>query len=167
MSRSPVFKPLAGFIWQHVVRNAIICDIVLSVCLLPFRGHSSWARRQKQRSLLLKVSFKIQLLNKMGTEETFKSKLDFVDLVNLVRSIQRAEGNNDCYRSGWQQCDRMSCVWRDHCLKEPGGALKAGSESHQHNKATDPSRNKTAYPKNQSWKVYGEENRHYFWAGAG
>jgi len=55
----------------------------------------------------------------MGTEETYKSKLDYVDLVNLIRSIQRAEGNLDCYRTGRQQCDRMNCVWRDHCLKAP------------------------------------------------
>jgi len=94
----------------------------------------------------MKVSFKIQLLDKMGTEETFKSKLDFVDLVNLVRSIQRAEGNIDCYRSGWQQCDRMSCAWRDHCLKEPGGTSMADNESHQHNRSTDPKQEQDSLP---------------------
>jgi hypothetical protein len=61
----------------------------------------------------------------MGTEETFKSKLDYVDLVNLIRSIQRAEGNLDCYRTDRRQCEQMNCVWRDHCLKEPGGASMA------------------------------------------
>ncbi len=66
----------------------------------------------------MEVSFKIQLLDKMGTEDTFDSKPDYVDLVNLIRSIQRAEGNIDCYRRGRQQCDRMNCVWRAHCLKE-------------------------------------------------
>jgi hypothetical protein len=83
----------------------------------------------------MKVRFKIQLLDKMGTEETYKSKLDYVDLVNLIRSIQRAEGNLDCYRTGRQQCDRMNCAWRDHCLKAPGGASVADNASHQHNKA--------------------------------
>jgi hypothetical protein len=82
--------------------------------------------------------FNIQLMDKMRTEETFKSKPDFVDLVNLVRSIQRAEGNIDCYRSGWQQCDRINCAWRDHCLNEPGKASMAARQSHQHNKAADP-----------------------------
>ena len=57
----------------------------------------------------------------MKTENTFNTKPDYVDLVNLVRSIQRAEGNIDCYRRGWQQCDRMSCFWRHHCLKAPDG----------------------------------------------
>ncbi|MEE4603771.1 MAG: hypothetical protein V2J65_20985 [Desulfobacteraceae bacterium] len=86
----------------------------------------------------MKVGFKIELLDKMGTEETFKSKLDYVDLVNLIRSIQRAEGNLDCYRTGRQECEQMNCVWRDHCLKESGGASMADGESHQHHKATAP-----------------------------
>jgi len=66
------------------------------------------------------VSLKIQLLEKMGTEDTFNSKPDYVDLVNLVRSIQRAEGNIDCYRRGRESCYRMDCAWRDHCLMAPG-----------------------------------------------
>ena len=72
----------------------------------------------------MKVSLKIQLLDKMETEDTFNSKPDYVDLVNLVRSIQRAESNIDCYRRGRQQCDRVNCVWRDHCLKAPEGSSK-------------------------------------------
>ncbi len=68
----------------------------------------------------MKVRFKIQLLDKMGTEETFNSKSDYVDLVKLVRSIQRVEGNVDCYRRGLQ-CDRMNCAWRDHCFIETEG----------------------------------------------
>ena len=73
------------------------------------------------------------MLDKMGTEETFKSKLDYVDIVNLVRSIQRAEGKLDCYRTGRQQCDQMNCDWRDHCLKKPGKASMADNVSHQYN----------------------------------
>ena len=64
----------------------------------------------------MKVRFKIQLLEKMGMEDAFNSTPNYVDLVNLVRSIQRAEGNIDCYRRGRQKCDRLDCVWRDHCL---------------------------------------------------
>ena len=62
------------------------------------------------------VGLKIQLLEKMGIEDAFNSKPNHVDLINLVRSIQRAEGNIDCYRRGRQECDRMSCAWRNHCL---------------------------------------------------
>lgn len=76
----------------------------------------------------MKVSLKIQLLEKMGTEETFNSMPDYIDLVNLIRSIQRTENNSDCYRRGRQQCDQMSCVWRDHCLMTPEEPSKVGSE---------------------------------------
>ena len=78
----------------------------------------------------MKVNLKIQLLDKMGTEETFNSKPDYVDIVNLVRSVQRAERNIDCYRSGRQQCDQVNCDWRDHCLKAPAGSSTNDPKSH-------------------------------------
>ena len=90
----------------------------------------------------MKVRFKIQLLNKMGTEQTFKSKPDYVDLVNLIRSIQRAEGNLDCYRRDRQQCDRMNCVWRDHCLETPS----PGGESQEHKIAANPMQEQDSLP---------------------
>ena len=70
----------------------------------------------------------------MEIEDALNTKLNYVDLVNLIRSIQRAEGNIDCYRTGRQQCDRMSCVWRVHCLKEPERPSKVDGESHDHKK---------------------------------
>ena len=73
----------------------------------------------------------------MGIEGAFNSKPNCVDLVNLIRSIQRAEGNMDCYRRGRQQCDRLDCVWRDHCLKEPEGPSKVDSELHEHKKVAN------------------------------
>jgi hypothetical protein len=73
----------------------------------------------------LKIRLKVQLIEKMGIDDTLNSKLDYVDLINLIRSIQRAEGNLDCYRTGRQQCERMNCVWRDHCLMETRGASMA------------------------------------------
>jgi len=77
----------------------------------------------------LKVRFKIQLIEKMGIDDTLNSNPNYVDLVNLIRSIQRAEGNKDCYRRGLVQCDRVNCVWHDHCLEETEGPLKVDSES--------------------------------------
>ncbi len=41
---------------------------------------------------------------------------DFLDLTHLVRSIQRQEGNPDCFRTGRQHCDRLDCAWRNYCL---------------------------------------------------
>ena len=73
----------------------------------------------------------------MGIEGAFNSKPNCVDLVNLIRSLQRAEGNIDCYRRGLQQCDRLDCAWRDHCLKEPEGPSKVDSELHEHKKVAN------------------------------
>jgi len=36
----------------------------------------------------------------------------------LIRAIQRAEGNLDCFRTAKSgQCDQTSCLWRIDCLK--------------------------------------------------
>jgi len=37
---------------------------------------------------------------------------------DLVRAIQRAEGNPSCYGADWrQQCPELVCCWRSDCLK--------------------------------------------------
>jgi hypothetical protein len=48
-----------------------------------------------------------------GIKDTWKfSKRD------LVKSIQRAEGNFDCFGSAsGGYCDQWTCCWRDDCLK--------------------------------------------------
>jgi len=42
----------------------------------------------------------------------------FKDITGLVRSIQRAEGNADCFRRNGENCDRLDCFWRKCCLKK-------------------------------------------------
>ena len=76
----------------------------------------------------MNVRFKIQLQKKTRIENAYNSKPNYVDLVNLVRSIQRAEGNIDCYRRGGQECDQMNCAWRDHCLKASERPSKMADE---------------------------------------
>jgi hypothetical protein len=34
----------------------------------------------------------------------------------LIRAIQIAEGNFDCYGRSDGSCDRWDCLWRDQCL---------------------------------------------------
>lgn len=35
----------------------------------------------------------------------------------LIRTIQKAEGNFDCYGSeSFDSCDQRNCLWRDDCL---------------------------------------------------
>ncbi|MBW1704271.1 MAG: hypothetical protein JRJ86_03805 [Deltaproteobacteria bacterium] len=44
------------------------------------------------------------------------TKNDFLDITALIRSIQRAEGNPDCFLKGEDDCDRLDCTWRLYCL---------------------------------------------------
>jgi hypothetical protein len=38
----------------------------------------------------------------------------------LIRKIQAAEGNFDCYGSAVDgECDQLDCTWRNDCLSEP------------------------------------------------
>jgi hypothetical protein len=68
----------------------------------------------------------------MGIENGFNSIPNYVDLVNLIRSIQRAEGNIDCYRRGRRECDRMDCAWRDHCFLASGEHSKSCERNQVH-----------------------------------
>lgn len=53
-----------------------------------------------------------------GRKKTFQK--DFLDITNLVRSVQRAEGNPDCFRKAHFHCDQLNCFWRPYCLREEG-----------------------------------------------
>ncbi len=41
------------------------------------------------------------------------------NLTDLVRSLQRREGNQDCFRRGLADCDEMECTWRELCMGGP------------------------------------------------
>jgi len=43
---------------------------------------------------------------------------DFLDTTALIRSIQRAEGNPDCFRRAQVGCDQFNCIWRKYCLEQ-------------------------------------------------
>ena len=44
-------------------------------------------------------------------------KKSFLDITTLIRSIQRAEGNTDCFQKGMIDCDQVDCKWRPFCLE--------------------------------------------------
>jgi len=46
-------------------------------------------------------------------------KKNFLDVTNLIRSIQRAEGNPDCFGRAGGHCDQLGCAWRPHCIEKP------------------------------------------------
>lgn len=45
-------------------------------------------------------------------------KENYLDIPALVRSIQRAEGEPDCFRRPKGYCGRVDCQWRRYCLKD-------------------------------------------------
>jgi len=52
-----------------------------------------------------------------------KNPKDLLDVTELVRSLQRREGNPDCFRKAEGSCDQKDCFWRPWCLKsteDPG-----------------------------------------------
>jgi hypothetical protein len=37
---------------------------------------------------------------------------------NIIKAIQRAEGNNDCFAKGIaNECGQTNCLWRQDCLR--------------------------------------------------
>lgn len=47
---------------------------------------------------------------------------NFCDLTRLIRSIQRLEGNPDCFGTAENTCERTGCAWREYCLTPFGCA---------------------------------------------
>ena len=45
------------------------------------------------------------------------NKMNFLDIVVLIRSIQRAENQMDCFKKGIIDCDQVDCKWRTFCLE--------------------------------------------------
>jgi hypothetical protein len=41
---------------------------------------------------------------------------NFLDVTALIRSLQRSEGKNDCFRNGVTDCSHQECPWRKYCL---------------------------------------------------
>ena len=54
-----------------------------------------------------------QMAKKMGINSFGKTK------VELVREIQRKEGNFDCYGTAVDRCDQLQCIFRSSCLEKP------------------------------------------------
>lgn len=54
---------------------------------------------------------KIARKRKVGVEKGMRK-------ADIIRAIQRREGNADCYATGRaNECGQMSCLWRRDCLR--------------------------------------------------
>jgi hypothetical protein len=60
-------------------------------------------------------------------------KKNYLDVTEFIRSIQRAEGNPDCFRKTNGYCDRLDCAWREYCLEEPHSLHMNGNNTHEEN----------------------------------
>ena len=48
-----------------------------------------------------------------------KHKIDSAGMtkINIIRTLQRKEGNFDCYGTAYSGvCDQQGCLWREDCL---------------------------------------------------
>jgi hypothetical protein len=52
-----------------------------------------------------------EIARRMGTMTGKMNKAD------LIRTIQRAEGNADCFALKGHECDQINCLWREDCMK--------------------------------------------------
>ena len=43
-----------------------------------------------------------------------------VDITALIRSVQRVEGNPDCFKKSRGRCKDLHCEWRTYCLEDSG-----------------------------------------------
>lgn len=48
----------------------------------------------------------------LGIKDTWRlSKKD------LIKTIQRTEGNNACFATNPKSCDQLACCWRSDCVR--------------------------------------------------
>ena len=43
-------------------------------------------------------------------------KFSRIKKADLIRKIQKEEGNNQCFQKAESSCDQMECCWRKDCL---------------------------------------------------
>jgi hypothetical protein len=54
-----------------------------------------------------------EMAQRLGVRSTRMRKAE------LIRAIQRAEGNFDCYGTATEEeCDQEECLWREECFRE-------------------------------------------------
>nr|WP_319408944.1 hypothetical protein [uncultured Desulfosarcina sp.] len=49
-----------------------------------------------------------------------------VDIIAMVRSLQRTAGMTDCFKMGNADCDITDCDWRAYCQGTPAEPKKNG-----------------------------------------
>ncbi len=71
---------------------------------------NNFAKKKKASSEKLMLQDVRAIAKKMGVDAGNLNKKE------LIRAIQRAEGNKDCYMSAQVlNCEQMICLWREDC----------------------------------------------------
>jgi len=73
------------------------------------KNDGSFAARREEKHL--------QKITLASAKNAPDKKRNYLDIKALVRSLQRAEGREDCFLSGRMDCDETNCRWRNYCLK--------------------------------------------------
>jgi hypothetical protein len=60
--------------------------------------------------MVIKMDKIRQMAKDLGVKTGRKSK------AAVIREIQLAEGNFDCYGSASGECDQTECIWREMCF---------------------------------------------------
>ena len=66
------------------------------------------------------------MLKPKQTTKSLDFKNSFLDMTELIRSVQRAEGNPDCFDTAQGYCDQVNCAWRCYCLEKSQQLLNGG-----------------------------------------
>jgi hypothetical protein len=59
----------------------------------------------------MKVAEVRRIASEMGWKASSR-----VPKAELIRQIQKAEGNFDCFGTATDYCDQLRCSWREDCL---------------------------------------------------
>jgi len=54
----------------------------------------------------------------MTNKIEFNTNSHMPDLVHIIRSVQRLEGNPDCFGTAYNTCSRRDCAWFEYCQEE-------------------------------------------------
>ena len=79
-------------------------------CVIHLKTHKCLRKTQRRRDGFMKIE-EIKEIAKQHNIKTGKAKKS-----DLVRTIQHAEGNEQCFDSGKvAQCGQERCAWREDC----------------------------------------------------
>lgn len=69
----------------------------------------------RKRNISKKNTIKMSQLREKARELGLRAPVG-ISKKELIRNIQRVEGNFDCFGTAYDYCDQFGCCWRSLCL---------------------------------------------------